>query len=119
MLNIGIGIMCFGEKYYYDFADENLRLFLDSGLSCYVLTDNIDYFDKKNCKLIEYNRQFKSYHDKIILATHILGLHDVCVLLDADIIINDYDYSTMNLFDFPEINVDKSIKKQIKTNRNQ
>ena len=93
MLNIGIGIMCFGDKYYFDFTDDNLHLFLNDGLSCYVLTDNVDYFKKRYntefCNLLKYQRHFKSYHDKILLVKEILNYHDIAVIIDADVIIKN------------------------------
>jgi hypothetical protein len=93
MNNIGIGIMCFGDKYYFNFADENVRTFLENNIHSYILTDNIDYFQKKyntqHCHTISYDREIKSYHDKIVLVKHILKNHDIAIIIDADVIIKE------------------------------
>ena len=52
MNNIGIGIMCFGDEYYFNFADENVSKIIQSNTHCYILTDNIDYFQKNTIQHI-------------------------------------------------------------------
>ena len=93
MNNIGIGIMCFGDEYYFNFADENVSKIIQSNTHCYILTDNIDYFQKKYnstyCHTISYNKEIKSYHDKIILIKSILKNHDISIIIDADVIIKE------------------------------
>jgi hypothetical protein len=94
MNNIGIGIFCFGEEYYYKGTIDKLNHFLAEGFHCYVLTEDTNYFTSKYTNdllhTIYYDRTFKSYHDKMILPKHILKNHDYCALIDADLHINDF-----------------------------
>ena len=52
-----------------------------------------EYFKKKYsnefCYPIEYNRDFKSYHDKIRLVKEILKHHNIAIIFDADVIIKN------------------------------
>jgi hypothetical protein len=86
---IGFGILCFGDKKYFDGTVYKLNKLLDLGFSCYVLTDNPQFFNTKYTPFllttIEYKREFKSYHDKILLVKEILLNQDVAIILDADI----------------------------------
>jgi hypothetical protein len=96
MNNIGFGIFCFGEEYYYKGTYEKIKHILNEGYRCYVLTENPDYFKLKFTDTflhtIKYNRTFKSYADKMILPKHILSIHDYCILIDADTHIKDYSF---------------------------
>ena len=97
MNQIGFGIFCFGENYYYKGTEEKIKNILEKTNSVvYVLTDTPEYFKKKYTdtyvKLIPYTREFKSYHDKLILVKHILLNHDICILIDADLYIKDYSF---------------------------
>lgn len=96
MNNIGFGIFCFGEDYYYRGAEEKINNILNAGYHCYILTENTEYFTKKYTPsfvhIIEYNRSFKSYADKMILPKHILKNHDICILIDADTFIKNYSF---------------------------
>ena len=87
MNNIGIGIMCFGDVSYFNSTKEKVTNLKDIGIDCYILTDEPEQFTTKT---IHYSRHLKSYHDKIILVKEILKNHDICILIDADTIINDY-----------------------------
>jgi hypothetical protein len=86
---IGFGILCFGDKKYFDGTVYKLNKLFDLGFSCYVLTDNPQFFNTKYTPFllttIEYKREFKSYHDKILLVKEILLKQDVAIILDADI----------------------------------
>lgn len=91
--NIGFGIFCFGEDYYYKGAREKIIKILDSGYECYVLTENPDYFKDIEClNIIPYYRSYKSYHDKLILPKFILKDCDISILIDADLEIKDWSF---------------------------
>lgn len=99
-MKIGFGIFCFGDEYYFKGAVEKINKILNDGYHCYVLTDNVEFFDKKYTSsythIIPYYREYKSYHDKFILPKRILEDNDVCILIDADIHIKDYSF--LNIF---------------------
>jgi len=88
MNNIGIGIFCFGEEKYFKGTIEKLNQFISNGFHCYVLTDNPNYFKDRYTDTffhtIPYKRKYKSYHDKMILSSHIIDNHDIAILIDAD-----------------------------------
>jgi hypothetical protein len=105
MNNIGIGIMCFGDDYYFHTTKDKIINFNLLNLPCYVLTDNKYFFNNLNVNIIEYDRNIKSYHDKIILAKKILNDLDICILIDADVLI--IDYSVFNKL--KEYNIKKGI----------
>lgn len=96
MNNIGFGIFCFGEDYYFKGTVEKLNHILEIGYDCYILTDTPEYFTERyNNPLIHtilYDREFKSYHDKLLLFKYVLKLHDICIILDADLNITDYSW---------------------------
>jgi hypothetical protein len=96
MNNIGIGIFCFGQDYYYKGADDKINHLIGEDLHCYILTDNPEYFRKKytsnTVHVILYNRHLKSYSDKMILPKYILKNHDICILIDADTHVTDYSF---------------------------
>ena len=92
MNNIGFGIFCFGEEFYYKGALEKADKILTAGFDCYILTENPQYFINTTLKIIKYDRTFKSYHDKMILPKHILQNHDYAILIDADSRIINYDF---------------------------
>ena len=79
------------------FTKEKIKNILERTNSVvYILTDTPEYFNKKYIdtyvKLIRYTREFKSYHDKLLLVKHILSNHDICILIDADLYIKDYSF---------------------------
>jgi len=96
MNNIGVGIFCFGEDYYYKGTDDKINHFISEDLHCYILTDNPEYFINKYASnmvhTISHDRAFKSYHDKMIIPKHIFKNHDYCLLIDADTHITDYTF---------------------------
>jgi hypothetical protein len=96
MNNIGFGIFCFGDEFYYNGTINKLNNLFTHGFYCYVLTDNPQFFTEKYCNnqlhVINYDRLFKSYHDKMILPKHILKNHDYCALIDADLHIKDFSF---------------------------
>ena len=93
MNNIGFGIFCFGEEYYFKGTKEKIKQLLDFELSVYVLTDKPEEFiEYPQVHLILYNRHLKSYSDKMILPKYILKNHDICILLDADTHVTDYSF---------------------------
>ena len=98
MNNIAFGIFCFGEDFYFEGTKNKIKNILDYGYTCFVLTDDSDYFEKyypcNFVKIIQYKKQNKSYHDKLILPKHILENHDICILIDADVEIFDYTFLT-------------------------
>ncbi len=89
MNDIAFGIFCFGDEYYYKGTFEKIEKLQNSGFECYVLTDVPNRF---NCNTITYNRNYKSYHDKMILIKEIIKKHKICILLDADLHITDYSF---------------------------
>ena len=76
MNDIGVGIFCFGEDYYYKGAIEKINRFIGDDIHCYILTENPDYFKSKYASnivhTILYDKSYKSYHDKMILPKIIL-----------------------------------------------
>ena len=95
MNNIGFGIFCFGEEYYYKGTVEKINSILNAGYHCYILTEDTEYFTKKYTAplhVFEYNRSYKSYADKMILPKHIFKNHDICILIDADTFIKNYSF---------------------------
>ena len=42
---IGIGIFCFGDDYYFKGTLEKIQHILNYGFSCFILTDEPDYFE--------------------------------------------------------------------------
>jgi hypothetical protein len=94
MSTVGFGITCFGDELYFKGTQHKLDNLLLKGHCCYVLTDNSDFFmqryQSQNLSVIDYNRNYKSYYDKITIVKHIHQKHDVAVLLDADLHIKDY-----------------------------
>lgn len=94
MNNIGIGIFCFSDIKYFYLTKDKIKNICSNDTHCYILTDNIDWFNKNIphnnfLHLINYHRTTKSYHDKIILHKHILSIHDISIVLDADCSIID------------------------------
>jgi hypothetical protein len=98
MNNIGFGIFCFGEEYYFKGTIEKVKNILSEGYHCYVLTDTPEYFTTKysssQLHIIQYDRNFKSYSDKMILPKYILRNHNISILIDADTHITDYTFLT-------------------------
>ena len=96
MNNIGFGIFCFGEEYYFKGAFEKINNILNEGYHCYVLTDTPEIFTAKYTDtfvhIIPYFRTFKSYSDKMLLPKYILKKHDISILIDADTHITDYGF---------------------------
>ena len=93
MNNIGFGIFCFGEDYYFRGTKEKIKQLLDVELSVYVLTDKPEEFTLfPQVTIIRYDRHLKSYSDKMILPKYILKNHDICILLDADTHVTDYSF---------------------------
>ena len=102
MVNIGFGIFCFGENYYYKGTVEKMDKILTAGYSCYILTDTPDYFTKReNLTILTYHREFKSYYDKMLIPKTILKEKDICILLDADVYVKDYSFlDELKTYDF-------------------
>jgi thiol-disulfide isomerase/thioredoxin len=96
MNNIGFGIFCFGEEYYFKGTLDKINHILNEGYHCYILTDNPEYFTTRHSSsflhVIQYDRNFKSYSDKMILPKYILKKHDISILLDADTHITDFSF---------------------------
>lgn len=96
MNNIGFGIFCFGEEYYYKGSVEKIKKIVNEGYDCYVLTENPEYFHQYFSPIyvhtIEYSREFKSYADKMLLPKEILKEHQIAILIDADTHITDYSF---------------------------
>jgi hypothetical protein len=93
---IGIGILCFGDITYFENTNGKINRILDKGFIPYILTDGVDYFEKKYSSnfvnVIPYTRTFKSYHDKLILLKHMTKYHDISIILDADLEISDWSF---------------------------
>lgn len=103
MNNIGFGIMCFGDDYFYQGTNDKINEILDFGFSCYVLTDTPDLIYNKYAKIIPYYKSYKSYHDKLILPKYILKDHDIAIILDADVKIKDFSFlKELRNFDFKQ-----------------
>ena len=103
MNDIGFGIFCFGEEYYYKGTYDKINHILNEGYHCYILTDTPENFTSKytyRVHVIQYDRNFKSYSDKMILPKHILKNHDFCILFDADTHVTDFSF-LKNLKTYP------------------
>jgi hypothetical protein len=105
MNNIGFGIFCFGEEYYFKGALDKIKHILDEGYHCYILTDTPEYFTTRYptsfVHIIQYDRNFKSYSDKMILPKYILRKHNISILIDADTHVTDYSFlSTLKNYNF-------------------
>ena len=85
---IGFGILCFGDEKYFKGTIRKLNNLMELGYKCYVLTDNPKFFYPKYSpfllNVIDYKKEVKSYHDKIILVKEILMDMDVAIIVDAD-----------------------------------
>lgn len=96
MNNIGFGIFCFGEDYYYRGTVDKVKRILSAGHHCYILTENPEYFNQifssMYLHIIRYDRSFKSYADKMILPKYILTQHEIAVLIDADTHITNFEF---------------------------
>jgi hypothetical protein len=96
MNNIGFGIFCFGEEFYYKGTIEKIKNILNSGYHCYILTEDPGYIEQQISSMylhfIKYDRSFKSYSDKLILLKYILKQHQIGIILDADANIVDYSF---------------------------
>lgn len=90
MNEIVIGIMCFGDEYYFNNTKFKIEELLRRNVICYVLTDKPEEFIDFDINVVKYNRSIKSYHDKITLVKEVLKKHNICVLIDADIFIFNY-----------------------------
>jgi hypothetical protein len=107
MNNIGFGIFCFGEEYYFKGTIDKIKHILNEGYHCYILTDTPEYFTTRYSSsfvhVIQYDRKFKSYSDKMILPKYILRNHDIGILIDADTHIIDYSFlSALKKYNFKE-----------------
>ena len=95
-MRIGIGILCFGDEKYFEQTTIKLNNILANGYNVYVLTDKPKYFEERYSpifvKVIPYLRSVKSYHDKLILVKHMTKYHDISVILDADLEIQDWSF---------------------------
>lgn len=89
MNDIGFGILCFGDDHYFKKAKEKEEKIHQYGFNCVILTDNPNYFFGH---FIYYERELRSYHDKMILPKDILLTNDICILIDADMEIHDYSF---------------------------
>jgi len=104
-MKIGFGIFCFGDEYYYKGAYDKAQHIMDAGYECYILTETPNYFKgiSNFLNIILYYRAYKSYHDKMILPRHILKDCDICILLDADLEIKNFDFlASLKNFDYKE-----------------
>lgn len=85
---IGFGILCFGGEKYFRGTIRKLNNLMELGYKCYVLTDNPEFFYPKYSpfllNVIDYKKEIKSYHDKILLVKEILVEMDVAIIVDAD-----------------------------------
>ena len=83
--------MCFGEEYYFNHIKSKLNQFKDKKITCFILTDKPNEFvGYSNIYTIFYTRKLKSYHDKMLLVKKILDWNELCVLIDADLLIKNY-----------------------------
>ena len=93
MNKIGFGIFCFGDEFYFNKTLDKIIQILDNHFNCYILTDNVEFFSTKFSSpflhVHHYNRECKSYSDKIILVKKILNHEDVCIIVDADSKVED------------------------------
>ena len=85
---IGFGILCFGDEKYFKGTVRKLNNLMELGYKCYVLTDNPEFFYPKYSpfllNVIDYKKEIKSYHDKILLVKEILLDMDIAIVVDAD-----------------------------------
>lgn len=74
MNNIGFGILCFGDDYYFKGTKEKIKELISLNYPVYIITDKANKFQTSNelIHIINYDRQIKSYHDKMLLPKYIL-----------------------------------------------
>ena len=94
MNNIGFGNLCFGDDYYFKGTKEKVKELNSLDYSVYIITDKPNEFQSSNnlINVINYDRQIKSYHYKMLLPKYILKNHEICIILDADLHIKDYSF---------------------------
>lgn len=92
MNNIGFGIFCFGEKKYFHFTESILDTLIRYNIKCYVLTDDVEFFKGYDVTTLPYDRQIKSYHDKVLLHKKILKNYKISITIDADTLIFDESF---------------------------
>ena len=66
MNNIGFGIFCFGEDYYYQGTFDKIRNILNEGYHCYILTDTPDKFTTKYSSSFKFDFIFSEEREIII-----------------------------------------------------
>ncbi len=68
MNNIGFGILCFGDDYYFKGTKEKIKELISLDYSVYIITDKPNEFQNSNdlINIIHYDRQVKSYHYKML-----------------------------------------------------
>lgn len=90
MMKIGVGILCFGDEFYFNGTVNKLTNLLNHNVDCYVITDKPHYFSGLNVDVIPYKREIQSYSDKLLLPKYVLEKNDVCIIVDADADIKDF-----------------------------
>jgi hypothetical protein len=91
--NIGFGFLCFGNKIYYKGTEEKIIKLSNLGYTCYILTDEPEYFKHYDTINIKYNRGVYSYYDKVTLINIIFEKsHNIAVIIDSDSDIVGYDW---------------------------
>ena len=89
-MKIGVGILCFGDEFYFNGTLNKLSNLSNYDIDCYVITDKPNYFGMSNVNVIPYKREIKSYSDKLQLPKYILEKNDICIIIDADADIKDF-----------------------------
>ena len=101
MNNIGVGIFCFGEDYYFKGTKEKIIELTNRNIPVYILTNETEKFNDYFVNVIEYTNEIKSYHDKLTIVKYIHRYHDIALLLDADLHITDYSiFDVLRTYNF-------------------
>ena len=103
-MKVSFAFLCFGDRYYFNGTHDKLTR-IARAHDTVILTDDPSFFESREYavlpRIIEYERNPKSYHDKIIPVREALRSSDVCVFIDSDVIVKDWGFLDMlDSYDF-------------------
>ena len=103
-MKVSFAFLCFDDRYYFNGTHDKLtRIARDH--DTVILTDDPSFFESREYavrpRIIGYERNPRSYHDKIIPVREALRSSDVCVFIDSDVIVKDWGFlDTLDHYDF-------------------
>jgi hypothetical protein len=117
-VKLSFAFLCFGDRYYFNGTHDKLKS-ISGQFDTVVLTDDPQFFvEREYCirpRIIEYRRNPGSYHDKMLAIRESLIDHDVCISMDADLIIKDWGFlESLSTYEFrPGISYVKTLADNI------